>query len=110
MRLQIFQQRAAVAGDIETGPVVEAAASLQAKLSLLVAHQCENTVTIRRVESQLWEKGVRIVCPKEDVARYQAARAVDPRLTALCNAYPRLATRFRETSGPAPWRRSRLTS
>ena len=53
-------------------------------------------MTIRRRETQLWERGVSIRSPRQDATLYRQARTVDASLASLCQDYSRLATRYRE--------------
>lgn len=60
----------------------------------LRAEMYESKIGCRRSEVQLWERGVKIISPKE-ATRYQAALSADPQFTALCSAYTRLATLYK---------------
>lgn len=50
---------------------------------------------MRRAESRLWERGIRIISPEGAAARYQAALSADPHLTAYCDGYTRLAACYK---------------
>jgi len=71
----------------------------QAELSSVSAETCDLEATILRLETQLWQRGVRILSPESDLTRYQAARSIDPDFSTRCNAYTQLAGRFREKAG-----------
>jgi len=65
-------------------------------LSLREAEYCESEAAIRRLESHLWETGVRILQPRVQATRYQAARARDPDFYTLIDDYTQLAKRYRQ--------------
>jgi hypothetical protein len=69
-----------------------------ARASLLTAKQCDSEAAVRRLETKLWRRGVRIRSPSEDAAAYQHARAADPDFDTVIGAYTRAAARHRQKS------------
>lgn len=69
---------------------------IQAETALLNAQLYESEAAIRRLETQLWQRGVRTLPSDAKAARYQAARSADPDFAALCDALTRLAVRHRQ--------------
>lgn len=48
-------------------------------------------LAIRTAENDLWDRGVRILSPEENAARYAAARQADPNFAALRRLLTRIA-------------------
>lgn len=61
--------------------------------------QFELDIAIRRGETQLWQRGVRIVAPNKDAADYHAAREFDPDFSLLCADLNQLAARYKKKYG-----------
>lgn len=66
---------------------------LMAETALCFAEYYESVAAIRRLETKLWQRGIRILSPKVTATRYQAARVADPEFSTLCDDYTQLATR-----------------